>query len=145
MILRFHFQVATQGSTTLDVIKANEISIQSITSREYLGPPRKVVVGTRLPSNTFTYSNDASIVISGDVDMKFADGSVRKLRALVGNAAAGTNANVNEVASYELQVGLQDEADLVLEDEVPIGNSGPAFAKEFAILGMATLASYLMW
>lgn len=71
-------------------------------------------------------------------------GSTRKLRALAGDDATITDDN--EMAVYEIKIDLKDGFDLAPEDDVPIGNSGNAQARELAILGMMILAShFLLW
>ena len=121
----------------------NEKSVinPQITSKEAVSN-KAISVATRVPSNLFNFAAGEVITISGVINMKLV-GSGRKLRALVGEATS--NIDSDEEAAYELKIDVKGEADLALEDEVPIGNSGSTKAKELvAALGMAALSAYLM-
>lgn len=107
----------------MDVIEGGRASIDSLTSIQYVNSENGVVVGTRLPVNTFNYAAGASVSIQGEIQMKLANsGTSRKLRALQGAGIEG-----NEKASYALEVDLIEGDAAVAGGVVPAaGNSAIA-------------------
>lgn len=136
--------VTQQGNpdSDLKVIQSGSAYISSITSIQYDSVENGVVVGTRLPINTFNYADDASISIQGQIQMKLADGSAsRKLRVLSGAEIEG-----DEKAAYELEINLQ-EGKAVADDVSVMENSATvvfALNKAFA-LAAALAFAFAAW
>ena len=66
----------------------------------------KQVVSTRVPINLFTFANDQSIDVEGEVVMQLDGSSARRLQAKSGTG--GT-----EAAAFDVKVTLQPEAALM--------------------------------
>jgi len=93
----------TQGSTKLPVIENNVITVESITSRDYVPAENGVVVSMRVPVNMFVFGAGESISITGDIDMKLV-GSGRRLQDDIDGIKVNDN---GMTSSFELSVALQ--------------------------------------
>lgn len=130
----------TQGQdNALAIISNNEVQFLSFSSRAYVSDA-SVLVTTRVPVGTFAYGGDDPINISGEVFLEFPDGSKRKLRTDI--AVGGVEVSESEVASYQLQISLQDE--------VMVGvSSAPGAAitgKGGTLLALMSVCAFtLMW
>ena len=125
----------------MNVIANNSIAVPSITSRTYNGSGKtKVWVSTRLPINTFDYQSDASIAVSGNIVMKFADGSGRKLQVDVDTEVTGAS----QESDFELEVKLQGE-ELDREVDVLMNSGNTVATKAFSLLGVAFTFTFELW
>jgi len=89
-------QFVTQGSTRLPVIEKYAITVESITSKEYMPAKDGVIVLRRVPSNIFAFAAGKSISITKEIYMKLV-GSDCRLRV---NIDGANNAVENKIASY---------------------------------------------
>lgn len=135
------FQTALQpgANAALKIIEDGQPFISQITSMQYVASENGVVVGTRLPGNTFEFAAGNSVTIQGEVEMKLADGAAgRKLRVLQGSEIEGDGE-----ASYEIKVNLDAGADATA-GALPLDNSamgaGAALDKAFAMAAMVAFA-----
>ena len=135
-------QTVTQDDETMTVIEDDKVVVASITSREYVPTSNVVVVSTRVPANLFTYAEGRSIVISGEVVMKLADGNRRKLRTdiIVGDAEFDDN----KKAPFELMIGLQDEMFVEGESSVSSATGVASASKDVGMFVMVFASAYIM-
>ena len=87
----------------MPVIENNVITVESITSRDYVPAENGVVVSMRVPVNMFVFGAGESISITGDIDMKLV-GSGRRLQDDIDGIKVNDN---GMTSSFELSVALQ--------------------------------------
>ena len=96
------------------------------------------MVTTRLPSNTFTFANDQSITIQGEVEMTLANGGARKLRVLVDAGIEG-----DEMGSYDLEVNLQEGDGVATDGVFAMGNSAIAAVALDKVFALAAALAFV--
>ena len=132
-------QTIYQGSESLPVIKNKGIKYPQVTSKFFLGNT-KDGISTFVPINRFDYKAGASISVFGEVIMKLAGGSRRKLRADIGTEVAGAN----EESAFELEVKLEREKMAGEVDEL-MKSVNHIATKALVMLGGIFASACVLW
>ena len=100
-----------------------------------------MIVGTRVPINSFNFADGAFLQISGAVTMKLADGSTRRLNVDLGSVARNLQDEATE-ASYNVNVALQAAEETSIQD---LGSNSAAGVAATALKGLVIAAFFLLW
>ena len=119
------------------VITNQAIVFSSFTSVEYVSAENLIVVSTRVPTNVFDY-NIPVIGITGGLVMELG-GSGRNLKTDI-----GAKLDPNDEASFEIEVTLQQDLELVGETSL---NSAANVANSKGVIGPVMLLAWVnvMW
>ena len=76
-------QLISQDNTAMVFIENDQVSLPSITRREYVPDKHGVVVTTRVPINYFSFEDGKNIAVTGVMEMKLTGDGDRKLQVAI--------------------------------------------------------------
>jgi len=132
----------------LQIINGGSTVYPSLTSKTPVSDKNGIFVTTRVPYSTISYSGNP-IIVSGTVDLQFAETTGRKLRSNIDTMHTGAGndrdlqASNMQAASFDLQITLEPQ---VAVKKVTTMNTAviTGTSNAFALVGMMLVSAYIL-